>query len=228
MSGGGGKKSDNTVKDTPEQRHAAQVAAEKWNFAQQTLAPLEDQYMANVEDMDSSSRMSYIRGRTNQSSMAGLSQGLQQVDAQLGQAGVNPNSGRWQGTQADMAERSAQQGGETMGRAQFQQSGEKIRGMQNIVAMGSGEATQAQAGLSDIASASARDARNDATNSFNRRSANLQLLGTAAGAAANYGMNKFGGGASPAAQGSGVGLSGFDNGIGLSSSSVSGMRYGSY
>ena len=227
MSGGGGSKSDNTVKDTPEQRHAAQVAAEKWNFAQNNLAPLEDQYMANVEDMDSSSRMSYIRGRTNQSSMAGLSQGLQQVDAQLGQAGVNPNSGRWQGTQADMAERSAQQGGETMGRAQFQQSGEKIRGMQNIVAMGSGEATQAQAGLSDIASASARDARSDATNSFNRRSANLQLLGAAAGAATNYGMNKFGGGASPAAQGSGVGLSGFDNGFGLSSSSVSGMRYGS-
>ena len=226
MSGGGGKKSDNTVKDTPEQRHAAQVAAEKWNFAQQTLAPLEDQYMANVEDMDSSSRMSYIRGRTNQSSMAGLNQGLQQVDAQLGQAGVNPNSGRWQGTQADMAERSAQQGGETMGRAQFQQSGEKTRGMQNIVAMGSGEATQAQAGLSDIASTSARDARGDATNSFNRRSANLQLLGSVAGAAANYGMNSFSGGAGAAAKGSSAGLSGFDNGFGLSSGSVNGMRYG--
>ena len=226
MSGGGGK-SDNTIKDTPEQRHAAQVAAEKWNFAQNNLAPLENQYMDNVEDMDSEGRMSFIRGRSNQSSMGNLSQGLQQVDAQLGQAGINPNSGRWQGTQSDMAEQSAQQGGETMGRAQFQQRAEKIKGMQNIVAMGAGEATQAQAGLSDIASASARDARSDATNSFNRRSANLQLLGSAAGAAANYGMNKFGGGASAAAQGSGVGLSGFDNGFGLSSSSVSGMRYGS-
>ena len=227
MSGGGGNKSDNTVKDTPEQRHAAQVAAEKWNFAQQTLAPLENQYMENVEAMDSAGRMSYIRGQANQSSMANLSQGLQHVDSQLGMAGINPNSGRWQGTQSDMAERSAQQGGETMGRAQFQQGAEKIRGMQNIVAMGAGQSTQAQAGLGDIASTSARDARSDATNSFNRRSANLQLLGAAAGAAANYGMNKFGGGASPAAQGSGVGLSGFDNGFGLSSSSVSGMRYGS-
>ena len=226
MSGGGGK-SDNTVKDPPEQRHAAQVAAEKWNFAQSTLAPLEDQYMANVEDMDSEGRMSYIRGRTNQSSMGGLNQGLQQVGQQLGQAGINPNSGRWQGTQADLAEQSAQQGGETMGRAQFQQSGEKIRGMQNIVAMGAGEATQAQAGLSDIASASARDARNDATNSFNRRSANLQLLGTAAGAAANYGMNTYGRSSAPAGQAQGVGLSGFDGGFGLSQNSVSGMRYGS-
>lgn len=225
MSGGGGK-SDNTIKDTPEQRHAAQVAAEKWNFAQEALAPLENQYMANVEDMDSNSRMSYIRGRTNQSSMAGLSQGLQQVDQQLGQAGVNPNSGRWQGTQADLAEQSAQQGGETMGRAQFQQRAEKTKGMQNIVAMGSGEATKAQAGLSDIASTSARDARGDATNSFNRRSANLQLLGSAAGAAANYGMNSFSGGAGAASKGSSAGLSGFDNGFGLSSGSVNGMRYG--
>lgn len=225
MSGGGGG-GDNKVKDTPEQRYAAQVAAEKWNFAQQTLAPLEDQYMANVEDMDSAGRMSYIRGRTNQASMANLSQGMQQVGAQLGQAGVNPNSGRWQGIQADWAEQNAQQGGETMGRAQFQQNAEQIKGLQNIVAMGSGEATQAQAGLSDIAATSARDARSDATNNFNRRSANLQLLGTAAGAAANYGMNQFGGASVASGSQAGVGLSGFDNGYGLSSGSVGGMKYG--
>lgn len=225
MSGGGGD-SDNTVKDTPEQRYAAQVAAEKWNFAQSNLAPLEDQYMANVEDMDSAGRMSYIRGRTNQASMDNLSQGLQQVGAQLGQAGTNPNSGRWLGTQTDFAEQNAQQGGETMGRAQFQQQAEQVKGLQNIVAMGSGESTQAQAGLSDIAATSAADARSDAANNFNRRSANLQLLGAAAGAAANYGMNKFGSGAPSAGASPGVGLSGFDNGYGLSSGSVNGLSYG--
>lgn len=226
MSGGGGE-SDNTVKDTPEQRYAAQVAAEKWNYAQDRLAPLEDQYMANVEDMDSAGRMSYIRGATNQASMNNLSQGLQQVGAQLGQAGVNPNSGRWQGTQADWAEQNAQQGGETMGRAQFQQEAEQVKGLQNIVAMGAGESAQAQAGLSDIAATSARDARSTAANNFNRRSANLQLLGAAAGAATSYGMNSFGGApAGGSGSAGGAGLSGFDNGYGLSSSSVSGIKYG--
>lgn len=224
MSGGGD--SDNTVKDTPEQRYAAQVAAEKWNFAQSNLAPLEDQYMANVEDMDSAGRMSYIRGRTNQASMDNLSQGLQQVDTQLGQAGINPSSGRWLGTQTDFAEQNAQQGGETMGRAEFQQQAEQVKGLQNIVAMGSGESTQAQAGLSDIAATSAADARSDAANNFNRRSANLQLLGTAVGAAANYGMNKFSAAPTAAGTGSSVGLSGFDNGYGLSSGSVNGLSYG--
>lgn len=38
MSGGGG--GDNEIEDTPEQRYLAQVAAEKWNFAQDQLAPL--------------------------------------------------------------------------------------------------------------------------------------------------------------------------------------------
>lgn len=186
---GGGKKSKNKVKDTPEQRFAAQVAAEKWNFAQETLAPLEQQYMDNVGDMDSAGRMSYIRGQANQGSMDSQSQGLQQINSQLGQAGINPNSGRWQSTQADWSEQNAQQGGETMGRGQFQQSAEKIRGLQNVVAMGAGQSTQAQHGLNAIAATSAADARNSSANNFNRRSANLQLLGSIGGAAAGYGMS---------------------------------------
>lgn len=233
MSGGGGSKSDNTVKDTPEQRFAAKVAAEKWNYAQSTLAPLENEYMARVEDMDSEGRKSYVRGVASQASQAQLGNGLAEVGMQLGQGGINPNSGRWNGTMTDYAEGNAQAGGETMGRAQFQNASEQVRGLQNIVAIGSGQEGQAQAGLGQIAAQSAVDARADATNSFNRRSANLQLLGTVAGAATSYGMNKFGGGSAPAAAGGtgggtggGVGLSGFDNGYGLSGGSVNGLKYG--
>ncbi|MNZ74013.1 hypothetical protein SAMN05216201_109101 [Pseudomonas linyingensis] len=188
MSGGGGD-SDNTVKDTPEQRYAAQVAAEKWNFAQSTLAPLENEYMARVEDMDSEGRKSYVRGVASQASQAQLGNGLAEVGSQLGQGGINPNSGRWNGTQADYAEGVAQAGGETMGRAQFQNASEQVRGLQNIVAIGSGQEGRAQAGLGQIAAQSASDARGDATNSFNRRSANLQLLGAVGGAAASYGLS---------------------------------------
>lgn len=187
MSGSGG--GSTKVEETAEQKAAAKIAAEKWTFSQEKLAPLENRYMANVEDMDSAGRMSYIRGATNQASMGNLSQGLQQVGSQLGLAGINPNSGRWTGTQADLAEQNAQHGGETLGRAQFQQGAEKITGLQNIVAMGAGQSTQAQAGLGDIAAQSAATARSDAVNSFNRKSANLQLLGAAGGAAAGLGAD---------------------------------------
>ncbi|WP_347506216.1 hypothetical protein [Pseudomonas anguilliseptica] len=191
MSGGGGKDQDNTIKDTPEQRYAAQVAAEKWNFAQSTLAPLENEYMARVEEMDSAGRMSYLRGVTSQASQAQLSNGLADVGQQLGMAGVDPSSGRWNGTMTDLGQGVALAGGETMGRAQFQQSAEKIRGLQNITAIGSGQSGQAQVGLSQMASQSAADARSEVANNFNRRSANLQLLGAAAGAATSYGMGKL-------------------------------------
>lgn len=232
MSGGGG--GDNKVKDTPEQRYAAQVAADKWNFSQEKLAPLENQYMANVEDMDSAGRMSYIRGATNQASMGNLSEGLRQVDGQMGLAGINPSSGRWTGTQTDFAEQSAQQGGETLGRAQFHQGAEKITGLQNIVAMGAGQSTQAQAGLGDIAAQSAATARSDAVNSFNRKSANLQLLGAAGGAAAGLGADYLKTQKANAAQvqeamsGAGISMPSWaDSGqYGLSGSSLSGIRYG--
>ena len=225
--GGGGGKSDNTVKDTPEQRYAAQVAAEKWNFAQNTLAPLENEYMARVEDMDSEGRKSYVRGVASQASQAQLGNGLNEVGMQLGQGGINPSSGRWNGTMADYGQGVALSGGETMGRAQFQNGSEQVRGLQNIVAIGSGKEGQAQAGLGQIAAQSAAEARSDAANSYNRRSANLQLLGAVAGAATSYGMSKFGGAAPSAGTSPSVGLSGFDNGYGFSSSSLNGMKYGS-
>lgn len=191
MSGGGG---DNTVEDTPEQRELAAVAAEKWNFAQEKLAPLEDAYMQQVEQMTGEGNMSYIRGRTMQAQQQAGSEIADQAGQQLQQGGIDPSSGRYQGAMTGLSLDTAQAGGETLGRAQFEQENQQIQGMQNIVAMGQGEATQAQAGLAGLADQSAADARSSAANQFNRRSANLQLLGQVAGAGTAYGLDGMGGG----------------------------------
>ena len=188
MSGGGG--GDTTVKDTPEQRQLAQVAAEKWNFAQEKLAPLENAYMESVGDMTSDANMSYIAGRTLQSQQQAVSEASQQAGLQLSQAGIDPSSGRAQSAMSGIALGGASAGGETLGRAQFEQENQQVRGLQNIVAIGQGQAGQAQQGLSSIASQSAADARQTAANRFNRRSANLQLLGQVAGAGASSYLNK--------------------------------------
>lgn len=197
MSGGGG--GSNSVKDTPEQRQLAQVAAEKWNYAQDNLAPLENAYMESVGDMTNAGNMSYIAGRTLQSQQQAVSEASQQAGRQLGQAGIDPSSGRAQAAMSGIALGGANAGGETLGRAQFEQENQQIRGLQNIVAIGQGQAGQAQQGLSNVASQSAADARQSAANQFNRRSANLQLLGQLSGAgAANYMNGMSGGGAQPA------------------------------
>ncbi|MGP9656489.1 hypothetical protein ACT3S5_00355 [Halomonas sp. AOP31-B1-25] len=210
MSGGGG--GDNTVKDTPEQRQLAQVAAEKWNFAQEKLAPLENAYMESVGDMTNAGNMSYIAGRTMQSQQQAVSSASEQAGMQLSQAGIDPSSGRAQSAMSGIALGGASAGGETLGRAQFEQENQQVQGLQNIVAIGQGQAGQAQAGLSGIAAQSAQDARQSAATQFNRRSANLQLLGQVAGAGtANY-MN--GASASPPAAG-GTATPGYQPGQGL-------------
>lgn len=192
MSGGGGS-SDNKIKDTPEQRHLAEVAAEKWNFAQEKLAPLENQYMESVSQMTDADRMSYIRGRTMQSQQQTTSEAFGQAGQQLQQGGIDPSSGRYQGAMSGLSLDTAQAGGETLGRAQFEQENQQIQGLQNIVAIGQGQAGQAQTGLAGLADQSAADARSSAVNKFNRRSANLQLLGQVAGAGTAYGLDNLGG-----------------------------------
>ena len=183
-----GKSGDNEVKDTPEQKYAAKIAAEKWNFAQKELAPLEDEYMASVDQMDSESNMSYIRGRTMQAQTQALSGAQDQMGDGLDRAGINPNSGRAQGEQFGLSQDVAESGGETLGRAQFEQDNQKVMGLQNVTAIGQGQSGQAQAGISRLAQESSNDAINNASQAFNRRSANLQLVGSLAGAGTRYGM----------------------------------------
>ena len=191
MSNGGGS---GEVEDTPEQKELAAIAAEKWNFAQEELAPLEDRYIKDVGEMDSEANMSYIRGRTMQGQTQAQSQATNQMANGLGQAGIDPASGRFQGAQNGLAMDLAQSGGENLGRAQFEQDSQQIQGLQNVTALGQGEAGQAQAGLSQIAQQSNSNAISDAENAFNRKSANLQLVGNLAGAGARYGMQPGGSG----------------------------------
>jgi hypothetical protein len=192
MSFGGGGGGDNKVKDTPEQRHLAKVAAEKWNFAQEELAPLENAYMESVGQMTDPGKTSFIRGRTMQSLGRVQPQLSGQASDQMTQAGIDPSSGRYQQEMSGIADDIGAGGGETLGRAQFEQQNEQVKGLQNIVAMGQSEATQAQQGISGLAQQASQDAIGDATNRFNRRSANLQLLGTVAGAGTRYGLNSGG------------------------------------
>lgn len=193
--GGGSDK----PKDTPEQRNLAAVAAEKWNYSQKNLAPLQNQYMEYVDQMDSTQNKDYIRGRTLQGQNQAHGGASEELHKGLATGGIDPSSGRYQGAMNDMSTDMGVSGGENLGRALFEQDGQKIMGLQNIVAMGDGQATKAQSGMSGLAQQSVSNNISNAKNSFNRRSANLQLVGNVAGAATAYGMNGGGGGGAPGA-----------------------------
>lgn len=190
VGGGGG---GNTVEDTPEQRHLASVAAEKWNYAQEELAPLENDYIDQVGEMDSPARKSYLRGRTQQGQHQSAADLYGEAHGKMAEAGIDPSSGRYMSAMDETTLAAGQSGGETSGRAEFEQDSQQKMGLQNVVSLGQGQAGQAQQGLSDLSSVSSSDARNQAVQKFNRRNANLQLLGQVAGAGTRYGLDQAGG-----------------------------------
>ncbi|MGB0662774.1 MAG: hypothetical protein ACPGMR_03185 [Pontibacterium sp.] len=178
------------VEESEEQRALAQVGAEQWNYAQETLVPLQDMYIEKVNQMDSQANKDFLEGKTNIGMQSGLASGFDQVVSGASGAGLDLSSGALKGGLVDSALGSAQVGGDTAARALTQQDELKVQGLQNVVAMGAGQETQAIAGLADSASLAQSTARQNATNSFNRRSANLQTLGTIAGAGTSYYQNQ--------------------------------------
>lgn len=186
MSGGS---PDTTIKDTPEQKALAKVAAEEWNYAQEVLAPLQDLYMEQVDDFNSEDRKDYVTGKANLGAQNAIGQGSSELVTNATANGLDLGSGKFKSALSDSVTDTAVIGGEVASRGLMDIEKGKAQGLQNVAAIGAGQETQAVAGLSDISSLSAQTARSDAYNAFNRNSANLQTLGTIAGAGANYYMN---------------------------------------
>lgn len=187
----GKSSSGSGIEDTPEQKQLAAVAAEKWNFSQQELAPLENQYMEHVAQMDSEANKSYIRGRVTQSQSQAGGQAREGMHRSLTAGGIDPGSGRYTAAMGGMGLELAAAGGENLGRAQFEQDSQKVMGLQNIIQLGQGKSGRAQAGLSHLAQQSSQNAISDAAKAFNRRSSNLQLVGNVAGAGFGMGLKEM-------------------------------------
>lgn len=81
---------------------------------------------------------------------------------------------------------------DTVTKAQNDQSDKYVAGLQDVVAIGSGQEADALSGYSSLASSSAAKAASDAESAFNSHSALTNGLGTAAGLYAAYGSKSGG------------------------------------
>lgn len=180
---GGGK--GGGVKETKEELALAEVAEQKWKYYQDNYKPIENEYMNRVDQMDSDGSYGFVKGAAGSSTAAAFENPKQQVAQQLQTSGVNPNSGKYKTTMSGLADAQGASAADSMSRAQIDQQDQFIQGVSNVSAMGRGQATTAQAGLSDVASTAAGKAQSDATNAWNNRAALNSSLGTVAGAAAH-------------------------------------------
>ncbi|EKO3632414.1 hypothetical protein M3894_002944 [Vibrio metschnikovii] len=176
----GGKK--DKVKETPQEKAQAEIANKQWELYKNELRPLEDNFIQRVDGLNSKNSMDRAKASADLNYNQAFSQARDEAATGMAAAGVDPSSGKFKQTMSDITQDQALGQADTVNRAQSSQQDKYIAGLSDVAAIGMGQQATAMAGLADVASLSQNKAANDAYNSFNRRSANQQFVGTVGGA----------------------------------------------
>lgn len=178
------------IEETEEQIAAAAVAREKWDHYNETYVPVENEYMARVGQMDEDWQHDMATGGTAKQYSEAFDDAAQDSAAAQLQSGADPTSGRFSAGLADVRTSEASATADGMVTADQNQESRYVGGVRNIVSMGQGVAADAQMGLQDVANRSASDAAYEATNKFRSSQDTQTMMGMAAGAGLEYGLNQ--------------------------------------
>lgn len=179
------------VEETPEQKELARIAAEKWGKYQETYVPMENRYMERIDDMASEWQGDFVAGAANQSIQSEFSDAQKDIERRQFNTGVNPNSGRFDAATTGLSEARATEGAKAETGARVEQEDAYITGLSNVVKLGQGQSIDAQQGLSEVASNSAARANNAARMEYEDHASTRNMVGTAGGMAASYGLNQM-------------------------------------
>lgn len=182
--GGGG------IKETREEQELARIAGEKWKHYQENYVPIENRYMQEVDKMDTEGAYDFARGASGSATAAAFADPKQRMHEDLTSAGVNPNSGKYKASMSRVADAQGLSSADSMSRSTIDQQDQFVQGVSNISALGRGQATAAQAGLTDVAGTAANKAASDAFSAWNSRSANVNAAGAVFGAGAHALSNR--------------------------------------
>ncbi|CQI96164.1 hypothetical protein B4900_11270 [Yersinia rohdei] len=184
--GGGGS---TEIKETSQELAAAEIAGKQWTLYQNELKPMENLFMTKVDNMNNASKYDDAAGTVNLGYQQEFGKAKQQAATELAAGGVDPSSGKFQGTLQTLQSDQVAGQIDTTNRAQTSQQDKYVAGLQDVVAMGAGQKADALSGYSNIASQSLSKATGDAQKSLSDRQAMGQLVGAAGGLAArSYGL----------------------------------------
>lgn len=188
----GGKRGSTEVKETQQEKAAADVALKQWNLYQNELKPFENMFMEDVESLNDQSKYDNLAGSTNLQYQQQFGQARQQAAQQLTSAGVDPSSGKFAGALDNLTQNQVAGQIDTNNRAQTSQQDKYVAGLQDVTALGAGQKAEALSGFQSIANASGQRARQDAQTALSNQQAMQGLVGAGLGAAASYGANSLG------------------------------------
>lgn len=185
MCGGGGG-GDGRIKDTAAQKKLAQIAARRFNLYQQYYVPLENQFIGEVLSLADTGKFNDVAGVVSSSLKPEFDNARKLVTNRLFQNNVDPSSGRFMATSDAITAETGSSIGRGTAAGQSGQLDRYYQGLQNVVAMGTGQAGQTMSGLGDIARYSGDVARARARGEITEAMAREEAVGTALGSGLGY------------------------------------------
>jgi hypothetical protein len=183
-------KSDKSIPETSAEKAQAEIATKRWADYQEIFKPYEDKFMGKVDSLNSEANLT----RAENLSMSPLAKQFAQEGMQIRKKsksrGVNPNSGKAMSMDSALSGAQASAEVDARSRGVASQQDNYVTGLQNVVAMGNGQAGQAMQGMTDIAKSAQRNAYTKAQSALSDRNNIRSGVGAAVGAGLSYGLNQ--------------------------------------
>lgn len=176
--GGGGS---TQVKDTAAQKKLASIAAQRFNLYQKYYVPLENQFIGEVQAMSGDAAYKDVEGVISASLNPQFQNARNVVNQRLFSQNVDPSSGRFSAASVDLTNEQGRGMGLGVAAGLSGQTDRYYQGLQNIVAMGQGQAGTAMSGLGDIAGFAGNVARSQSRGELDKYMARQEQAGTAIG-----------------------------------------------
>ncbi|MEL3918125.1 hypothetical protein [Aeromonas enteropelogenes] len=186
MSKGG----SNEVQETEAQKALAEVAMNQWNLYKGGLQQYEDLFIDKVDDLDSQDVQDQLAGTAALGTTRSFGEARTGLADAMAANWVDPTSGKYQDTMAELETDQALSQTDTTNRAQSSQQDKYVAGLKDVTSIGQGQKAEALAGYSNLASTSLLKAVSDAESKIDEKQAALGLIGAVGGSATAYGMER--------------------------------------
>jgi hypothetical protein len=187
MGGGGGS----DPKERASQKALAERAAIALKRYGEVFVPLENQYIADVQNMDSPENYARVMGAASNQAQNVYEPEVALRQRDMMARGLNVNSGGFQAGSQALMEAQSRAMGQSAADAGLTQTDQKLMGMQNLVKMGQGISSEAMEGQIGLAQNRSQRLRGQLETDLGERTAIGQAVGGAAGMAAGYGLNNM-------------------------------------
>jgi hypothetical protein len=166
--------------ETESERASADVAAKEYDFARE-MDFVQDEYETRVERLGTPEMQNAVVGRANVDAQKQTGAMVNNTEASLSSAGIDPSSGRATTAMTEAEIMTGDAVGNAKSQSAFALDSAHLEGKNNRIGMALGEKTKAVAGLQDIAAGANRLAIDKSKNRFNDNAANASAVGSAVG-----------------------------------------------